>query len=100
MLDGRVQTRYCANMFNIGFDCNVVDLTAKLKTYPLLAGSMAYLMAVLCILIKKKGADLRVELDGEDVYKRQCYNHVQCSRCAKCTVGNENSSLFVTVLFC
>ena len=65
MLDGRVQTRYCANMFNIGFDCNVVDLTAKLKTYPLLAGSMAYLMAVLCILIKKKGADLRVELDGE-----------------------------------
>lgn len=54
MLDGRVQTRYCANMFNIGFDCNVVDLTAKLKTYPLLAGSMAYLMAVLCILIKKR----------------------------------------------
>ena len=52
-------------MFNIGFDCNVVDLTAKLKTYPLLAGSMAYLMAVLCILIRKKGADLRVELDGE-----------------------------------
>ena len=65
MLDGRVQTRYCANMFNIGFDCNVVDLTAKLKTYPLLAGSMAYLMAVLCILVRKKGADLRVELDGE-----------------------------------
>ena len=30
MLDGRVQTRYCANMFNIGFDCNVVDLTAQL----------------------------------------------------------------------
>ena len=65
MLGGKEQTRYCANMFNIGFDCNVVDLTAKLKNYPLVAGSMAYLLAVLCILVKKKGADLKVELDGE-----------------------------------
>ena len=34
IIGGREQTRYCANMFNIGFDCNVVDLTARLKTYP------------------------------------------------------------------
>ena len=65
MLAGKEQTRYCANMFNIGFDCNVVDLTATLKNYPLIAGSMAYMLAVLCILVKKKGADLKVELDGE-----------------------------------
>lgn len=65
MLAGTERTRYCANMFNIGFDCNVVDLTAKLKNYPLIAGSMAYLLAVLCILVKKKGADLKVELDGK-----------------------------------
>lgn len=31
MLAGKEQTRYCANMFNIGFDCNVVDLTATLR---------------------------------------------------------------------
>lgn len=65
ILSGKQQTRYCANMFNIGFDCNVVDLTATLKTYPLLSGSLAYLMAVLAILVKKKGADLKVEIDGE-----------------------------------
>lgn len=64
-LDGKEQTRYCANMFNIGFDCNVVDLTATLKTYPLVAGSFAYLLAVFSMMVKKKGASLRVEVDGE-----------------------------------
>ena len=65
LLAGRQKTRYCANMFNIGFDCNVVDLTATLKKYPLLAGSMAYLIAVFAILVKKKGANLKIETDGE-----------------------------------
>ena len=65
LLAGEHQTRYCANMFNIGFDCNVVDLTAKLKNYPLIAGSFAYLMGVAITYIKKKGAKLRVELDGK-----------------------------------
>ena len=64
-LAGEEKTRYCANMFNIGFDCNVVDLTATLKTYPLLSGSFAYLMAVGVMMAKKKGANLKVEVDGE-----------------------------------
>ena len=65
VMEGKKQTRYCANMFNIGFDCNVVDLTAKLKKYPLISGSFAYLMGVAITYIKKKGAKLRVELDGQ-----------------------------------
>ena len=65
VMEGKNQTRYCANMFNIGFDCNVVDLTAKLKKYPLISGSFAYLMGVAITYIKKKGAKLRVELDGK-----------------------------------
>ena len=64
IIDGRQQARYCANMFNIGFDCNVADLTAHLKEYPLMKGSFAYLAAVMAMLIKKKGAKLKVELDG------------------------------------
>ncbi len=67
ILEGKEQTRYCINMFNIGFDCNVADLTQTLKTYPLLSGSMAYLAAVVGMLVKKKGANLKVELDGEVV---------------------------------
>lgn len=67
VIDGKEQTRYCINMFNIGFDCNVADLTQTLKNYPLLSGSVAYLAAIVGMLIKKKGANLKVELDGEVV---------------------------------
>ena len=67
-IDGRPQTRWCANMFNIGFDCNVVDMTARLKQVPLVAGSLAYVLAVLVILIRKKGANLKIELDGESCF--------------------------------
>lgn len=68
-INGQEITRYCANMFNIGFDCNVVDLTARLKTYPFFKGSFAYLAAVAGILIKKKGASLRIEIDGHTVHE-------------------------------
>ncbi len=67
LIAGEEQTRYCINMFNIGFDCNVVDLTADLKKYPLLNGSTAYMAAIAGVLIKKKGANLRVKIDGEIV---------------------------------
>ena len=68
ILDGTEQVRYCANMINIGFDCNVVDKTAEMKTKPLVSGSMAYLLSVLAILVKKKGANLRVTVDGKEIH--------------------------------
>ncbi len=55
--------RYGINMFNIGFDCNVVDLTAELKKKPFLSGSLAYLTGVAVMLFKKKGANLDIFLD-------------------------------------
>ena len=64
-IDGKQSARYCANMFNIGFDCNVVDMTAKVKRSRFISGSLAYLVSVLIILIKKKGANLKIELDGK-----------------------------------
>jgi YegS/Rv2252/BmrU family lipid kinase len=64
---GKEISRYSVNMFNIGFDCNVVDKTASLKKKPLLVGPAAYLAGVATMLIKKKGADLTVEYD--DGYK-------------------------------
>lgn len=69
--DNNITESYCANMFNIGFDCNVVDLTSRVKRWPLVGGSLAYLVSVFLILIRKKGADLRIEyndgrvLDGK-----------------------------------
>lgn len=66
IVDGREQTRYCVNMFNIGFDCNVVELAGRLKKKPLISGSVAYLLAVLGMFIKKKGISLRLT-EGEEV---------------------------------
>ncbi len=63
----KVTEGYCANMFNIGFDCNVVDMTDKVKRWPFINGSLAYLISVAIILIKKKGADLRIEYDDGSV---------------------------------
>ncbi len=61
-------TGYCANMFNIGFDCNVADLTAKMKKKPFLSGSLAYFLSIFVTLIRKKGADLKIETDGKEVH--------------------------------
>lgn len=67
-LAGKYETRYCCNMLNVGFDCNVVDMTATMKTYPLIAGPFAYLLSVFVIFAKKEGADLKIEADGQTVH--------------------------------
>ncbi len=67
-LDVETQTRYCANMFNIGFDCNVADMTSRMKKKPFLSGSMAYFLSIFATLVKKNGAKLKIELDGKNRY--------------------------------
>ena len=66
--DGEEKTGYCANMFNIGFDCNVADMTATMKKKPFISGSLAYFISIFVNLIKKKGAFLKLELDGRIVH--------------------------------
>ncbi len=63
-----IRTGYCVNMFNVGFDCNVADTTNRLKKKPLISGSMAYLLSIFCILVKKKGANLTIDIDGKRVH--------------------------------
>lgn len=60
-----ILTGYCANMFNIGFDCNVADLTARMKKKPFISGTMAYLISVLFMLVTKRGANLKINIDGK-----------------------------------
>lgn len=61
--NGNITSGYGANMFNIGFDCNTVDMTDTTKTWPLLRGHPAYLVAVGITFVKKKGANLRIEYE-------------------------------------
>ena len=66
--DGTKRDGYCANMINIGFDCNAGYAMSEMKKKPFVSGSMAYLLAVFTTLVKKKGADLEMLLDGNSVY--------------------------------
>ena len=56
----RTLSRFCVNMFNIGFDCNVVDTTDRIKKLPLVGGTPAYLASIAFMLVRKKGANLRI----------------------------------------
>ena len=70
-VNGILKTGYCVNMLNIGFDCNVADMTSRMKQKPFISGSMAYLLSIFAILIKKKGANLEIELDGDKKHRGQ-----------------------------
>lgn len=69
VLDGRTVRRYGVNMFNIGFDCAVVDKTDQIKRLPLINGSAAYLVSIAQNLILKRGEDLRIEYPDGYVYE-------------------------------
>ncbi len=67
-IDGETRTGYGVNMFNIGFDCNVADMTGEIKKKPLISGSFAYFVSILINLVIKKCTDLKIELDGKTVH--------------------------------
>lgn len=60
IINGFYKEAYCVNMFNIGLDCDVVALTARLKKKPFIAGSMAYLLAVGGMFIQKRPINLQL----------------------------------------
>ena len=68
VIEGKQKSGYCANMFNIGFDCNVADMTATMKKKPFISGSFAYYISILVNLIKKKGAKIEIKMDGKLIH--------------------------------
>ena len=58
------ETRYYANMMNIGFDCAVVRQTNALRKIPLFRGSFAYIAGAAKELIRKKTTDAVILLEG------------------------------------
>ncbi len=67
-VEKKVRTRYCVNMFNIGFDCEVADLTGTMKQKPFISGGFAYFISIFIALVQKKGANLKISLDGEEAH--------------------------------
>ncbi len=60
----RYNDRLCVNMINIGFDCEVVKLTAKLKKSKLLPASVGYIAGLVLTLIRKPGVKASISVDG------------------------------------
>lgn len=66
IVGGEEQTGYCLNMFNIGFDCNVVETALNLKKKKFFSGA-AYQTAIFLNFVKKKGACLDIYEDGKQI---------------------------------
>lgn len=62
--DGNIKSGYCANMFNVGFDCAVADTTNTVKQRMYFFGSLAYFISIFINLVRKKTSNLDVEIDG------------------------------------
>lgn len=84
VVDGEPITEHCVNMINIGFDSNVVELALRLKEKPLIAGSMAYLLAVFGMFVKKKGISLVITERGKNVFSDYVVRDGYMLLCAVC----------------
>lgn len=61
----RCNDRYCANMINVGFDCEVVKQASRLRRKRFFGEKLAYISGVIATLIRKPGVNLTASLDGE-----------------------------------
>lgn len=61
---------YAINMINVGFDCEVVCDTNKLKKSPLIPSKLAYVAGLVVTLIRKPGVDMTLSVDGGEAKKR------------------------------
>jgi len=63
--------RVCANVCNIGFDSVVADKMEKLKKYPFLKGTSAYIAGIATEFFRKMGNRLTVRIDSGEVLEDQ-----------------------------
>ena len=90
----KVNDRYCANMINIGFDCDVVAQTDKIKKFPLTSGSFGYVIGVLIMLTKKLGKRMKISFtdrDGTAVNESANYLLISVSNGGYCGGGFHSS---------
>lgn len=62
----QINDHYSINMANIGFDCDVAADANRLKTKPLIKGSLAYIGGVIQEFCKEMGYELKITIDGEE----------------------------------
>ena len=66
----RCNGKYCINMINVGFDCEVVVKTSQIKRRPWVPAGMAYGMGVAMEFVRKPGVHARLSVDGGAPYRK------------------------------
>ena len=66
----RYNDKYCINMLNIGFDCNVVCNTLRVKKNRLIPNKLSYIAALVITLFEKLFSHQKITIDGETVVDR------------------------------
>lgn len=67
----KLNDSYAINMINIGFDCEVVKKTVKLKKSPLIPSKLAYIAGVVTTLLRKPGVEAEFSCDGSAPEKKK-----------------------------
>ena len=63
------EERYCVNMMNIGFDCQVVQYVSEIKRNPLIPGKFAYIAGVVKAFVRMPGVRASISFDGSEPQK-------------------------------
>lgn len=62
----KINDRYGINSVNIGFDCDVIVETDKVKKNPLTAGSFGYIVGVARVLTRKMGKEFEITVTDKE----------------------------------
>lgn len=62
----RFNEKYAANEINVGFDCDVVCMTQKVKKMKIFKGSAAYMVSILLSLLKPMGKQISMLVTDEN----------------------------------
>ena len=62
--------RYCINIINIGFDCNVVHEMGKIKNVKFIPNKLAYIAGIVVTLFKKLYCKMKINAEGIDEIDR------------------------------
>ncbi len=67
----KYEDRYCVNIINIGFDCNVVYEMGKIKNVKFIPNKLAYIAGIVVTLFKKMYCKMKITAEGIDEIDRE-----------------------------
>ena len=67
----RYNGRYCINVLNIGFDCDVVQKVSEIKRSALVPSGLAYLFSVANVFTRSFGTSFRVVIDDRETVEKE-----------------------------